>query len=83
MAFEIITQAPRPQKIIFGLVVLAILVAGGYFLLVSPRWEEVASLKQQRAAKEAERIQSEALASSLARFKQEADRKSTRLNSSH
>ena len=72
MAFEVITQAPRPQKIAFGVILLAILVAGGYFLLLSAKMEEVSSLRQQRAAKEVELIQSRALAGSLARFKQEA-----------
>lgn len=73
MAFEIITQAPRPQKIVFGVILLAILVAGGYFLLLSPKMAEVAGLRQQRSAKEVEMIQSRTLAASLARFKQEAE----------
>lgn len=81
MAFEIITQAPRPQKIIFGLVLLAILVAGGYFFLLSPEMVKVAGLRQQRQAKEAEMLQSRALAGSLARFKQEAQALRARLES--
>ena len=72
MAFEIITQAPRPQKIILGVIVLAILVAGGYFLLLSPKMIEVSDLRGQRATKQAELLQSRAVAASLARFKQEA-----------
>lgn len=79
MAFEIITQAPRPQKIIFGVILLAVLLAGGYFLLLSPKWAEVNALRQQRAAKEVELIQSRALAGSLARFKQEAQALRARL----
>ncbi|MBI2154244.1 MAG: type 4a pilus biogenesis protein PilO [Candidatus Rokubacteria bacterium] len=79
MAFEIITQAPRSQKIIFGVIVLAVLLAGGYFLLLSPKWAEVNALRQQRAAKEVELIQSRALAGSLARFKQEAQALRARL----
>ena len=79
MAFEIITQAPRPQKIIFGVVVLAILLAGGYFLLLSPKMAEVSGLKQQQAAKDAELNQSRALAASLARFKEEAQALRARL----
>ncbi len=72
MAFEIITQAPRPQKIIFGVILLGVLLAGGYFLLLSPKMMVVTDLRQQRAAKETEMLQSRALAASLARFKQEA-----------
>lgn len=79
MALEIITQAPRPQKIIFGVVLLVVLLAGGYFLLLSPKMVEVSGLRQQRAAKETEMLQSRALAASLARFKQEAEALRARL----
>ncbi|MEK6666731.1 MAG: type 4a pilus biogenesis protein PilO [candidate division NC10 bacterium] len=79
MAFETITQAPRPQKITFGVVLLVVLVAGGYFLLLSPKMVEVDGLRQQRAAKETEMLQSRALAASLARFKQEAEALRARL----
>ena len=79
MAFEIVTQAPRPQKIIMGVMLLAILVAGGYFLLLSPKMIEVNDLRGQRAAKQAELSQSRAVAASLARFKQEAQALRTKL----
>ena len=79
MAFEIITQAPRPQKIIFGLILLVIVAVGGYYLLLSPKMEEVNGLRQQRAATETELVQSRALAASLARFKQEAQALRARL----
>ena len=72
MALEIITQAPRTQKIILGVFGLAVLVAGGYFLLLSPKMVEVGGLRGQREAKQAELMQSRAVAASLARFKQEA-----------
>ena len=79
MAFEILTHAPRPQKIIMGVFLLAILVAGGYFLLLSPKMIEVNDLRGQRAAKQAELSQSRAVAASLARFKQEAQALRTKL----
>ena len=79
MAFEVITQAPRPQKIVFGVILLILLGAGGYFLLLSPKMAEVSGLRQQRAAKETEMLQSRALAASLARFKQEAEALRARL----
>lgn len=85
MALDIITQAPRPQKIIFGVIILAVLLAGGYFLLLSPKMAEVygtadrPGLRQQKAAKEMEMLQSRALAASLARFKQEAEALRARL----
>lgn len=71
MAFEIITQAPRPQKIAFGFLVLALLGAGGYALLLSPKMAEVNGLSAQRAVKQAELLQTRAMAAGLARFKQE------------
>ena len=79
MAFEVVTQARRPQKIIMGVILLAILVAGGYFLLLSPKMIEVNDLRGQRAAKQAELSQSRAVAASLARFKQEAQALRTKL----
>ena len=79
MALEIITQAPRPQKIVFGVIFLVVIVAGGYFLLLSPKVVEVSGLRQDRAAKETEMLQSRALAASLARFKQEAEALRVRL----
>lgn len=72
MAFEFITQAPRPQKIILGLFGLVVLVAGGFFLLLSPKSLEVGALRDQRAVKQADLLQSKAVAASLARFKEEA-----------
>lgn len=73
MAFEFITQAPRTQKIVFGVTLLAILVGAGYFLLLSPKMVEVDGLRGQRASKQTELLQAKALAASLARFKQEAE----------
>ena len=72
MALEIITQASRSQKIVFGVIIFVVLLAGGYYFLLSPKITVVADLRQQRAAKETEMLQSRALAASLARFKQEA-----------
>ncbi|MEK6529399.1 MAG: type 4a pilus biogenesis protein PilO, partial [candidate division NC10 bacterium] len=79
MAFETIAQAPRPQKIIFGVVILVVLLAGGYYFLLSPKMVEVDGLRKQREAKETEMLQSRALAASLARFKQEAEALRARL----
>ena len=79
MAFETIAQAPRPQKIIFGVVILVVLLAGGYYFLLSPKMVEVSGLRQQREAKETEMLQSRAMAASLARFKQEAEALRARL----
>jgi len=73
MAFEFITQAPRTQKIVFGVILLAILVGAGYFLLLSPKMVEVDGLRGQQASKQAELLQTKALAASLARFRQEAE----------
>ena len=79
MAFEAITNAPQSQKIILGVMPLAILVIGGYFLLLSPKLADVENLRGRRVALEAEIGQSRATAQSLAGFRQEAIRLRERL----
>ncbi len=72
MALEFITQAPRVQKIALGVIALAIIGAGGYFLLLSPRMAEVAQLRNRNAALQAEVARNRALAARLAGFRKEA-----------
>ncbi|MBI3031091.1 MAG: type 4a pilus biogenesis protein PilO [Candidatus Rokubacteria bacterium] len=79
MAFEIITQAPRPQKIVFGVILLVVLLGGGYYFLLAPKMAEVSRLRDQRMAKQTELDNSRQLAASLARFKQEAEALRARL----
>lgn len=74
-----ITNAPRSQKILLGVMLLAIIGAGGYFLLLSPKMAEVGGLRSRHTTLQSELIQSRALAQNLARFRQEAARLRERL----
>lgn len=79
MAFEAFTNAPRSQKLALGVMLLAIIIGAGYFLLLSPKLAEVDALRSRSLALEAEVRQSRVIAQSLARFRQEALRLRQRL----
>ena len=79
MAFEAFTNAPRSQKLALGVMLLAIIIGAGYFLLLSPKLAEVDGLRSRSLALEAEVRQSRVIALSLARFRQEALRLRQRL----
>jgi len=72
MALEFITQAPRQYKIIMGVVLLALIGAGGYYLLISPKNAEVNELTTRNASLQGEVAKNRIIAASLARFRQEA-----------
>jgi type IV pilus assembly protein PilO len=79
VAFEAITNAPRSQKIALGFMLLAIIIGGGYFLLLSPKLAEVDGLRAKSAALQSELRQNRTIAQTLARFRQEAVRLRQRL----
>ena len=69
--FDPIVAAPKPQKIIFGVIGLLVLGAAAYFLLLSPLQERVTALQAQSASLQRELIQSRAIVADLARFRRE------------
>lgn len=69
---EPIALAPRWQKIALGLMGLAIIGAGGYFLLLSPLETTVNALRAQHASLQRELTEARAAAADVARFKREA-----------
>lgn len=79
MAFEAFTNAPRSQKLALGVMLLAIIIGAGYFLLLSPKLAEVDALRSRSFALQSEVRQSRVIAQSLARFRQEALRLRQRL----
>lgn len=79
MAFEAFTNAPRSQKLALGVMLLAIIIGAGYFLLLSPKLAEVDALRSRSLALQSEVRQSRVIAQSLARFRQEALRLRQRL----
>jgi type IV pilus assembly protein PilO len=71
--FDPIANAPRPQKIIAGVVGLLILTGLGYFLLISPKLTERASLRQQSQALRTEVLKARADEANLRPFRVEAE----------
>jgi len=68
-----ITNAPRPQKIVAGLIGLVIVAGLGYFLLISPKIDERASLRQQNDGLQSEVRKASADEANLRPFRQQAE----------
>lgn len=68
MAFEFITQAPRPQKIALGVMLLVVLGGGSYYFLLSPQMAEVDRLRTETTELEGKVLQGRVESRNLARF---------------
>lgn len=79
MAFEFITEAPRWQKIVFGVVPLALIGFLGYYFLLSSKMAEVQQLREEKAALEAKVLQGRAESRNLAGFEAKAKELEQRL----
>jgi type IV pilus assembly protein PilO len=66
-----IANAPRPQKIIFGVIGLVVIGAAAYFLLLSPLMVKVEQLTAQNQKLQTELLQARALATEVGRLKRE------------
>lgn len=66
-----IANAPRPQKIIFGVVGLAIIGAASWFLVLSPLATRLEGLRTQHATAERDLIQARAIAADVSRFRRD------------
>ena len=66
-----IANAPKPQKIIFGVIGLGIVVAASWFLLLSPLSIRVEGLRTQQAAIQKDLLQARAIAADIARFRRD------------
>src|SRR6266508_2369177 len=74
MAFlDPIANAPRPQKIIAGVVGLAVVAGLAYFLLISPKITERASLRQQSEALRTEMLRARVDEANLRPFRLQAE----------
>lgn len=80
MAFEFITEAPRGTQVAAGLMLLAMIGAGG-LVLVSSKKGEVNELRTTHASLQRQVIQNRAIAANLARFRKEAAELRKRLES--
>ena len=66
-----IANAPRPQKLIFGVIGLAIIGAASWFLLLAPLGTHVQTLTTQNDAVQKDLLQARAIAADIARFRRE------------
>lgn len=78
--FDPIVNAPKPQKIVLGVMGLAIIGAAAYFLLLSPLEAKVAQLRTQEASLQRELVQNRAIVAELARFRREVLELEARIN---
>jgi type IV pilus assembly protein PilO len=78
--FDPIVNAPRPQKLVAGVVGLIIIVAAGYFLLLAPAEAQVSQLRAQLTSLQREVERSRAIVADLAKFRREATELEARLN---
>lgn len=69
--FDPIVNAPKPQKIVLGLLGLAVIGAASYLLLISPLETRVAQIRTQEASLERELVQNRAIVADLARYRRE------------
>ena len=68
-----IADAPRPQKLIFGVVGLAIIGAAAWFLLLSPLDVRIQTLTAENDKLQKELLQARAIAADVARFRKEME----------
>src|SRR5207245_1328436 len=67
--FDPIVNAPKPQKIVLGVLGLATIVAAAYFLVLSPLEIKVDQLRTQNESLQRELAQARRIAADLVRFR--------------
>lgn len=72
-ALDVLANAPRPQKIIAGVLGLAVVAGLGYFLLISPKEDERAALRQQSESLRTEVLKARADEANLRPFRAQAE----------
>lgn len=78
--FDPIVNAPRPQKLVAGVVGLIIIAAAGYFLLLAPAEAQVAALRAQLIVLQRDVERNRAIVADLAKYRREAAELEARLN---
>lgn len=78
--FDPIVNAPKPQKIVLGVLGVVTIVAAAYFLVLSPLQLKVAHLRTQNESLQRELAQSRAIAADLARFRREVAELEAKVN---
>src|SRR5712664_502594 len=78
--FDPIVNAPRPQKLVAGVVGLIIVVAAGYFLLLAPAEAQVSQLRAQLTSLQRDVERNRAIVADLAKYRREVVELEARLN---
>src|SRR6266436_2171247 len=78
--FDPIVNAPKPRKIVAGVMGLLIIGAAGYFLLLAPVQAQVAQLRAQLDSLQHEVARSRAIVADLLKYRREAAELEARLN---
>jgi type IV pilus assembly protein PilO len=78
--FDPIVNAPKPQKIVLGVIGLVIILAAPYFLILSALGDQVAQLRTQNEALQQELIQSRAIAAEITRYRREVVELEAKIN---
>ena len=78
--FDPIVNAPKPRKIVAGVVGLLIIRAAGYFLLLAPVQAQVAQLRAQLSSLQSEVARNRAIVADLLKYRREAAELEARLN---
>src|SRR2546430_7003967 len=78
--FDPIVNAPKPQKIVLGVVGLGIIIAAAYFLMLSPLQIQVDQLRAQNESLQRELVQSRAIAAEIDRYRREVVELEVKIN---
>lgn len=78
--FDPLVNAPKPQKIVAGVIGLLVIGAAGYLLLISPVEAQVSQLRVHATSLQREIAQSRAIVADLVKFRREAAELEARLN---
>ena len=78
--FDPIVNAPRPQKLVAGVVGAVVIAAAAYFLVLAPAQAEVTQLRAQLTSLQSEIARSRAIVADLLKYRREVAELEVRLN---
>src|SRR5947208_16120473 len=73
-------NAPKPQKIVLGVVGLGIIIGAAYFLMLPPLQIQVEQLRAQNESVQRELVQSRAIAAEIDRYRREVVELEVKIN---
>lgn len=78
--FDPVVNAPRPQKLVAGVVGAVVIAAAAYFLVLAPAQAEVTQLRAQLTSLQSEIARSRAIVADLLKYRREVAELEVRLN---